>query len=124
MSRRTSISLEHLTTPCLCRPSAPVSNDGKHKLDSVASRQSRNDDFSPTDASAPSSTYSLISDGSSSNPSTTTASSHPDRQQKMPNNTFYKRTLPSTCTPFNSPKGRSLFTGGLSEGYLETYFAL
>ncbi|KAI9092162.1 Phytochelatin synthase-domain-containing protein [Phlyctochytrium arcticum] len=46
------------------------------------------------------------------------------RQQKLPSNTFYKRALPSTCTPFNSPKGRSLFAEALAEGYMETYFSL
>ncbi|KAI8590197.1 Phytochelatin synthase-domain-containing protein [Geranomyces variabilis] len=42
----------------------------------------------------------------------------------MPENTFYKRALPSTCINFNSPRGRELFTGSLNEGHLESYFSL
>ncbi|KAI8825881.1 Phytochelatin synthase-domain-containing protein [Fimicolochytrium jonesii] len=50
--------------------------------------------------------------------------SHVERQQKIPEKTFYKRVLPSTCTPFNSSKGRALFSEALTEGYMETYFSL
>ncbi|KNC99293.1 uncharacterized protein SPPG_05547 [Spizellomyces punctatus DAOM BR117] len=103
MSRRTSITCEHLAPPCLCSHNT-TSHEGDHDQTPGKTGESRT------------SWASMSSNGS-------TASSS-DRHQKMPSNTFYKRTLPSTCTPFNSAKGRSLFTGALTEGYMETYFAL
>ncbi|KAJ3154954.1 hypothetical protein HDU86_004473 [Geranomyces michiganensis] len=47
-----------------------------------------------------------------------------DRHQRIPENTYYKRTLPPSCINFNSERGRELFRGSLEEGHLESYFSL
>ncbi|GAA5871873.1 hypothetical protein JCM16303_000904 [Sporobolomyces ruberrimus] len=37
---------------------------------------------------------------------------------------FYKRPLPDSCIPFNSPEGRDIFAHALAEQHLDSYFLL
>lgn len=42
----------------------------------------------------------------------------------VPQRTFFKRPLPTSCTAFASPEGKALFAKALAEGNLESYFTL
>ena len=42
----------------------------------------------------------------------------------LPKVEFYKRTLPETCTAFNSDEGKRLFKEALLAGYANIYFPL
>nr|AIS24729.1 phytochelatin synthase [Sporobolomyces primogenomicus] len=54
---------------------------------------------------------------------------HPQARPSPPppslaSKSFYKRPLPPTCVPFNSPRGRQLFAQALTEDHLDSYFLL
>ncbi|BFZ61541.1 hypothetical protein YB2330_002608 [Saitoella coloradoensis] len=41
-----------------------------------------------------------------------------------PSSSFYKRSLPASCIPFDSPDGKKFFANALAEGTMESYFPL